>query len=127
MCVARHWRMMLLPGFSDYSWDECDVDRDRPVATRNLLEHANLSLEGYFRTLYVPLGSSKTRMENAPSKLIKFYVSMFSDKPPCMPLCFGTAIIILLEAVGAFSSFLASAAANFSSFLASTTGAFLLA
>ena len=63
------------------------------MATRNALERANFLLEGYFRALYVPLGGSKTRMEsstakNTPSKSMKFYISMFSDKPPCMPLCF---------------------------------------
>ena len=94
------------------------------MATMNVLEHANLCLEGYFRALYVPLGGLKTRMENAPSKLIKFYISMFSDKPPCMPLCFGTAVIILPKAAGAFSSLLASVAATFSSFLAFAVGAF---
>ena len=26
------------------------------MATGNVLEHANLRLEGYFRSLYVPLG-----------------------------------------------------------------------
>ena len=91
---------------------------------------------GIFEPYMSPLGGSKTRMENAPSKSIKFYISMFSDKPLCMPLCFGTAVIILPEAVGAFSSFLASAAAavsllapiaaTFSSFLAFATGAFSL-
>ena len=52
------------------------------MAVRNMLERANLLLEGYFRALYVPLGGSKARME--------FYISMFNDKPPCMPLFFGT-------------------------------------
>ena len=75
--------MLLLPGFSYCSWAECDVDEGRSVATGNVLERANLRLEGYFRALYVPLGGSKTQMENAPYKLIKFYISMFSDKPPC--------------------------------------------
>ena len=51
-------------------------------------------LEGYFRALYVPFGGLETRMEssttkNTPSKSMKFYIYMFSDKPPCMPLCFG--------------------------------------
>ena len=73
------------------------------MATRNLLERANLRLEGYFRALYIPLGGSKTQMENAPS--MEVYISMFSDKPLYMPLCFGTVIIILPEPVGAFSSF----------------------
>ena len=50
-----------------------------------MLERANLLLEGYFRVLYVPLGGSKTRMENIISKSMKFYIFMFSDKP----LCFG--------------------------------------
>ena len=86
--------MLRVPGFSNCSWAECDVDKGRPEATRNTLECANLLLDGYFRALYVPLGGSKTRMEssiakNTPSKSMKFYISMFSDKPPCMPLCFG--------------------------------------
>ena len=95
------------------------------MATRNVLECAILHLEGYFRALYIPLGGSKTRMENTPSKSMKFYISMFSDKPPCMPLCFGTVVIILPEAVGAFSSFLASTAVAFSSLIASWQGLFL--
>ena len=82
--------MLLVPGFSDCSWVECDVDRGRPVIKRNVLELANLPLEGYFRVLYVPLGGSRTRKESASLKSTKLCVSMFSDKPPCMPLCFGT-------------------------------------
>ena len=70
--MARRYRMLLVLGFSDCSWAECDVDRGWPAATRNALERANLLLEGYFGALYVHL-----------------YISMFSDKPPCMPLCFG--------------------------------------
>ena len=78
----------------------------------NTLESANFLLEGYFRVLYVPLGGAETQM--------KFYISMFSDKPPCMPLCFGIgAVIILPEAAGAFSFFI-------SSFLAFAAGAFSL-
>ena len=46
--MARHWRMLPVPDFSDCSWVECDVDRGRPMATRNVLERANLLLEGYF-------------------------------------------------------------------------------
>ena len=122
--MARHWRMMPVLGFFDCSWAECDVDRGRQMATRNVLERANLRLEEYFRALYVPLGSSKTRMENAPS--MKFYIFMFSDKPPCMPLCFGIAVITLQKAAGAFSSFLASAKVAFSSFLASAVWTFSL-
>ena len=34
--MARHWRMLLVPGFSDCSWAECDVDKGRPVTTRTL-------------------------------------------------------------------------------------------
>ena len=64
--MARHWRMLPIPGFSDCFWAECDVDIGQSVATRNVLESANLHLEGYFRALYVPLGGSKTWMENAP-------------------------------------------------------------
>ena len=122
--MAKHWRMLLVPGFSDCYWAECDVDRGRPVAIRNMLERANLHLEGYFRALYVLLGCSKIRMENDPSKSMKFYISIFSDKPPCMPIYFGIAVIILLEVVGAFSYFLAFAATSFSSFLASAARAF---
>ena len=118
--------MLLVPGFFDCSRAEYDVNKGRLVATRNVLECANLRLEGYFRALYVPLGGLKTRMENTPSKSRKFYISMFSDKPPCMPLCFGTAVIILPESVGPFSSFLASVAATFSSFIAFAVGAFSL-
>ena len=29
MFMAKHWQMLLVPGFSDYSWAECDVDRGR--------------------------------------------------------------------------------------------------
>ena len=121
--MARHWRMVPVLGFSNCSWAECDVDRGRPMATRNVLERANLLLEGYFLSLYVHLGGSKTRMEITSSKSMKFYVSMFSDKSPCMPLYFGTAVIILLEAIGAFSSFLASAA-TFSFFSLYSNGFF---
>ena len=65
--MAGHWRMLLVPGFSDCSWAECDVDRGRMVTTRNVLECANLSMEGYFRALYAPLGGSRTQMENTTS------------------------------------------------------------
>ena len=122
--MARHWRMLPIPGFSDCSWAECDVDRGWSVSTRNVLKRANLRLEGYFRAISVPLGGSKTRMENAPFKSMKFYISMFNNNPPCIPLYFGTAIIILPEATGAFSSFLAFATVAFSSFLASVARAF---
>ena len=92
--MARHWRMLPVPGFSDCSWAESDVDRGRSEATRNALECANLLLEGYFRALYIPLGGSKARMESSvakktPSKSMKFYIFMFNDKPPCMLFCFG--------------------------------------
>ena len=123
--------MLLVPGSS-----ECDVDRGRPMTTRNVLERANLPLEGYFQALYVPLGGSRTRMEIAPLKSMRLCISMFSNKPPCMPLNFGTIEIILPEAARAFSSFLASAAATvsliayvaagFYSFLASTIATFFL-
>ena len=53
--MTKHWQMLLLPGFSDCSWAEYDVDRGWPVTNRNLLERTNLPLEGYFRALYVPL------------------------------------------------------------------------
>ena len=114
--MAKHWRMLLLSGFSDCSCAKCAVDRGRPVTKRNLLERTNLPLEGYFRALYVPLGGLRTRMKNAFLKSMKLCVSMFSNKPPCMPLCFDTSENILPKAVGAFSSFLASAATTFSFF-----------
>ena len=92
--MARRCRMLPVPGFSDCCWFECDVNRGQPVAIRNALERANFLLEGYFQALYVPLGCSKTWMEssaakNTLSKSMKFYISMFSDMLPCMPLCFG--------------------------------------
>ena len=90
ICMVGHWWMLLVPSFSDCSWAECDVDRGRLVIKKNVLELVNLPLEGYFRALYVPLGGSRTRKENASLKSMKLCVSMFSDKPPCMPLCFGT-------------------------------------
>ena len=40
--------------FSDCSRAECDVDRDRSDATRNVLERINLLIEGYFQALYAP-------------------------------------------------------------------------
>ena len=57
ICMAGHWRMLLglgliVPGA------ECDVDRGRPMIKRNVLELANLPMEGYFRALYAPLGGS---------------------------------------------------------------------
>ena len=87
MCMAIHCRMLPVPSFSDCSWAECDVDRGRSAATRNALEHANLLLEGYLQTLYVPLGGLETWKEsstakNNPSKSMKFYISLFSNKPP---------------------------------------------
>ena len=79
---------------------------------RNVLELDNLPLEGYFLSLYVLLGSSRTRREKASLTSTKFRVSMFNDKPPCMPLCFGI-VDYTTEAVGAFSSLLASTAVVF--------------
>ena len=88
--MAGYWWMLLVSGFSDCSWAERDIDRVWSVIKRNVIELANLPLEGYFRALYVPLGGSRTWMENASLKSMKLCVSMFSDKPPCMPPCFGT-------------------------------------
>ena len=53
--MARCWRALLVPCFSNCSWAECDVDRGQPEATKNVLERANLLLEGYFQALYAPL------------------------------------------------------------------------
>ena len=46
--MARRCRALLVPCFFDCSWVECDVDRGRLEATRNVLERTNLPLEGYF-------------------------------------------------------------------------------
>ena len=46
--MARRCRALPVPCFSDCSWAECDVDRGRPEATRNVLERVNLLLEEYF-------------------------------------------------------------------------------
>ena len=88
--MAEHWQMLLVPGFYDCSWTKRDVDRGRSVIKRNILELANLPLEGYFRALYVPLGGSRIRREKASLKSMKLCVSMFNDKPLCVPLCFST-------------------------------------
>ena len=58
ICMDGHWQMLLVLAFSDCSWVECDVDRGRSVIKRNVLELANLPLEGYFLALYAPLGGS---------------------------------------------------------------------
>ena len=81
MLMARRYRMLPVPSFSHYFWVECDIDKGWLTATKNALECANLLFEGYFRALYVPYGGSETQIE--------FYTSMFSDKSPFMPLCFG--------------------------------------
>ena len=47
--------MLLVPGFFDCSWAERDVDKGRPVIKMNVLELANLPLEGYFEP-YMSLG-----------------------------------------------------------------------
>ena len=60
------------------------------MIARNILELANLPLEGYFRALYAPLCGSQIWREKASLTSTKLCVSMFSDKPPCMPLCFDT-------------------------------------
>ena len=46
--MVGRWRILLVLGFSDCSWDEHDIDRGRPVIIRNILALANLPLEGYF-------------------------------------------------------------------------------
>ena len=53
--MARRCRVLSVPCFFECSWAECDVDRGRPEVTRNVLEHTNLLLEGYFLALYAPL------------------------------------------------------------------------
>ena len=54
--MARHWRMLLAPGFSDCSWAECNVDRGRPVTIRNVLGRDNFFFGGVFSSLICPLG-----------------------------------------------------------------------
>ena len=43
------------------------------MATRNMLERANLCLEGYFRALYVPFGGSTDR-ERPLDKILYLHV-----------------------------------------------------
>ena len=57
---------------------------------RNVLELANLHMEGYFLALYAPLGGLQIWREKASLTSTKLCFSMFRDKPPCTPLCFGT-------------------------------------
>ena len=59
MCM--YGLVLLAPCFSNSSWTECDVDRGQLDATRNVLEHTNLLLEGYFRALYAPLYAPSLR------------------------------------------------------------------
>ena len=54
--MARHWWTMLVLSFSNFSWDERDVDKGRPTIKRNVSELANLPMEGYFSSLIYPLG-----------------------------------------------------------------------
>ena len=115
--------MLLLSGFSDCSCAECDVDISRPVIKKNVLELANLLLEGYFQALYAPLGGLRTQKEKASFKSTKLYISMFSDKPPCMPLCFGTVDYTARGDQG-FFLFLSLCSSNFFPFLNSTVAAF---
>ena len=89
ICKASHWQMLLVLGFSDCSWAKRDVDKGRPTIRKDVLELANLPMEGYFRALYAPLGGSRIWREKAPFIVTKLCVSMFRDKPPCTPLCFG--------------------------------------
>ena len=115
--------MLLVLSFSDCSCTECDVNRGRPVIKRNILELTNLPLEGYFQALYAPLGGLRTRKENASLQSTKLCISMFSDKPPLCPSALAL-LIVLLEAIEAFSSFLASEAAIFSFFRLCNSGFF---
>ena len=147
---------MLVLSFSNYSWTERDVDRGRPTIKRNIPELANLSMEGYFRASYAPLGGSQIWREKASSTSMKPCFSMFRDKPPWVVRDFGgrkpprhrrnsvspcseisplvcpyvlAPLIILPEAAGAFSFFLASATSVlFLDFAVATfSSAFLLA
>ena len=106
MCLARRCQMLQVSGFSNCSWVKCDVDRGRSAGTRNVLERANLLLEGHF--IYPCLAISPLICPFALASL------------KCV-------VTILPEAIGAFfffiSSFLASSS-TFSSFLASIAVAF---
>ena len=100
--MAGHWPVLLGLGFFDCSWAERDVDRGRPTIKGNVPELANLPMEGYFQALYAPLGGSKIWREKASLISTKLCVSMFRDKPPCMPLCFGTVDYIARGGLGFF-------------------------
>ena len=115
--------MLIVPGFFDCSCTECNVNRGWPMIKRNILELTNLPLEGYFQALYAPLGGLRTRKENASLKSMKLCISMFSDKPPLCPSALAL-LIVLPEAVEAFSSFLTSATAVFSFFRLYNSGFF---
>ena len=86
--MARRCQMLPVSGFSDCSWAECDVVRRRPKATRNSLERANLLLGGS-PWVVRKLEWNPLQPRTPPPKSMKFYVPMFNDKPPCMPLRFG--------------------------------------
>ena len=63
-----------------------------------------------------PIGSGRdSGRDNASLKSTKIYISMFSDKPPCMPLCFGTVDYTARGDQG-FFLFLSLYSSNFFSF-----------
>ena len=113
--------MLLRLGFFACSWAECDVERSRPTIKRNVPELANLPMEGYFRALDAPLGGSQIWREKASLKSTKLYFSMFRDKPPCMPLCFG---IVNYTARGGRGFYLFLSLYSSNSFLDSVAAAF---
>ena len=97
--MAGHWRMLLVLGFSNCSWAKRDVDKGWSVIKRNVLELANLPLEGYFRALY--LGGSRIWREKASLTSTKLCVFMCSDKPLICPSALPL-LIILPEAARLF-------------------------
>ena len=53
--MARRHRALPILCSSHCSWVECEVDKGRPEAIRNVVERANLLFEGYFSALYAPV------------------------------------------------------------------------
>ena len=119
-----HWRVLLGLSFSDCSLAERDVDRGRPTIKGKVLELANLLMKGYFRALYAPLGGSRIWREKASLISLKLCVSMFRDKPPCMPLYFSTVDYIARGGQGFFFFLSLYSSRYFFSFLDSTTALF---
>ena len=125
--------MLPVSSFSVCSWAECDVDKGRPVATRNVLECANLLLEGVFSSLIRSVGLFENSNGDAPSR--SMIISPCSAISPLVCpfaltccnhiargghgfFCFHIFFLSLYSRGFSRSSFLASVAGAFSSCLA---------